>query len=151
MSVVLRDSICDEGLRGSGMLFKGGEDRGVMKMVAGDDDGYIIHGGGHILGVANEVCRSVHGWQVNVVTVARVVEAALHLDMGHGNVAVGALERAAAVVDFDLSWWLLVGVVAKATAFLEVAALRRRCARVAGGHHGGKVGRRRGEFHGFRE
>ena len=88
---------------------------------------------------------------MNVVAVARVVKAALHLDMGHGDVAVGALERAAAMVDFDVSWWLLVGVVAKAAAFLEVATLRRRCARVAGNHHGGEMGRRCGEFHGFRK
>ena len=40
---------------------------------------------------------------MNVVAIARVVEAALHLDMGHGDVAVGSLERTAAMVDFDLS------------------------------------------------
>ena len=62
VSIVLRDGICDEGLGGSGVLFEGGEDRGVMEMVAGDDDGYIVHGGSHALGVADEVCGSVHGW-----------------------------------------------------------------------------------------
>ena len=56
-------------------------------MVTVNDDCRIVHGGGHTLGVANEVCRLVHSWQVNVVAIARVVEATLNLmDMQAGDV-----------------------------------------------------------------
>ena len=112
-----------------------------------NDDCHVVHSGSHALRVTDKFSGTVHGRQVDIVAVAGVSHASLHLEMGHGNGSVGALEGASSIMHLDVSGLFLVEVVAAATSFLQIALLGGGRTLVGGNHEGRKVGWRSGNFH----
>ena len=120
MSIVLGNSVRGVLVRAFRVTIKGVDDSLVVKAMITNLNWDRVHGIGHVFGMPDLIGGATHRRKVNVVLGASVVIAALDANMGHRDTSVGALESASSVMDFDLSWRLLVVGVAHAAAFLEV-------------------------------
>ena len=105
------------------MLVERGHNGGVVETVALNDYGEGVHGCSHVFGVADLVGGAVHGWQVDIIDLPGCVVGSADLQVRHGDSATSTLKGAVAMVDFGAAWGLLVGLSAKAAAFLEATFL----------------------------